>query len=283
MVESLAAVLISKTKSFNLRIRHKHPNVTDVRELPEFYELEQLIVSFRKSFPQKYNSPIVQTPRGLDIHVYAAHLISQLAVILLHDKHANLYSPNCQSAWRLVAAARAILDLMYIVCSTSYDITRLPLVCVQCWGRSAFVLIRLYKLEISRGRQEEALAIDLEIQSIRFTLNQMGTRLPMALKHNKAIDFELETECGQIVRVYSISQQGPSPEGEDTSQISVGSYLRLGSRSKWAPEVTIDSAGQLQSASVSRLGVNTNDSLLSFASLSPSVLDTFGHSFTSSL
>ncbi|CAE6419629.1 unnamed protein product, partial [Rhizoctonia solani] len=197
--------------------------------------------------------------------------------------HANLYSPNCQSAWRLVAAARAILDLMYIVCSTSYDITRLPLVCVQCWGRSASVLIRLYKLEISRGRQEEALAIDLEIQSIRFTLNQMGTRLPMALKHNKAIDFELETECGQIVRVYSISQQGPSPEGEDTSQISVGSYLRLGSRSKWAPEVTIDSAGQLQSASVSRLGVNTNDSLLSFASLSPSVLDTFGHSFTSSL
>ncbi|CAE6497845.1 unnamed protein product, partial [Rhizoctonia solani] len=41
-----ATILVSKTKSFNLRIRHKHPNVSDVRELPEFHELEQLIVSF---------------------------------------------------------------------------------------------------------------------------------------------------------------------------------------------------------------------------------------------
>ncbi|KAH7337953.1 hypothetical protein B0J17DRAFT_406878 [Rhizoctonia solani] len=216
-----ATILVSKTKSFNLRIRHKHPNVTDLRGLSEFHELEQLIVSFRKSFPQKYNSPIAQTTRGLDIHVYAAHLISQFVVILLHDKHANLYSPNCQSARKLVAAARTILDLMYMVCSTSYDITRLPPICVQCWGRSASVLIRLYRLEISRGRQEEALAIDLEIQSIRFALNQMGVRLPMALKYDKAIDFELETECGQIIRVYSVSQQGPSPEGEDTTQISI--------------------------------------------------------------
>ncbi|KAG8702065.1 hypothetical protein FRC11_011705, partial [Ceratobasidium sp. 423] len=125
-----ATILISKTKSFNLRIRHKYPDVADVRKLPEFYELEQLIGSFRKSFPQQYNNPIVQTTRGLDIHVYAAHLISQFAVILLHDKHANLYSPNCQSAQKLVAAARAILDLMYTVCSTSYDLTRLPPICV---------------------------------------------------------------------------------------------------------------------------------------------------------
>ncbi|KEP52171.1 fungal specific transcription factor domain protein [Rhizoctonia solani 123E] len=278
-----ATILISKTKSFNLRIRHKYPDATDVREVPEFYELEQLIASFRKSFPQQYNSPISQTARGLDIHVYATHLISQFAIILLHDKHANLYSPNCQSTRKLVAAARAILDLMYTVCSTSYDITRLPSICVQCWGRSASVLIRLYKLEISRGNQEEALAIDIEIQSIRFVLNQMGSRLPMALKYDKAIDFELETECGQIVRVYSVSQQGPSPEGKANTWTPAGVSVRLGSRSKWAPETMVNAAGQLQSLLPSSFGsypeINTTDPSYSL-SHSLSALDTLGHPST---
>ncbi|CAE6423892.1 unnamed protein product [Rhizoctonia solani] len=177
---------------------------------------------------------------------------------------------------------------MYTVCSTSYDITRLPPICVQCWGRSASVLIRLYKLEISRGKQEEALAIDLEIQSIRFALNQMGARLPMALKYGKAIDFEFETECGQIVRVYSVSQQGPSPEGEDNTRVPIGRGVRLGSSSKWGPEVTINTAGQLQSLFPGTSGsgleeIDANVSFLSFTPLSPSALDTLGQSFTSPL
>ncbi|CAE6467402.1 unnamed protein product [Rhizoctonia solani] len=281
-----ATILISKTKCFNLRIRHKHPDVADMRELPEFHELEQLINSFRKSFPQQYNNPIVQTARGLDIHVYAAHLISQFAVILLHDKHANLYSPNCQSAQKLVGAARAILDLMYTVCSTSYDLTRLPPICVQSWGRSASVLIRLYKLEIGRGNQEAALAIDLEIQSIRFALNQMGTRLPVALKYDKAIDFELETECNQIIRVYSVSQQGPSSEGENNTRTASGSSVCLGSRSNWA-KTMINTASRLQgpfpSASESRLEeIHESGPFLSFTSLSPGGLDISSQPFASS-
>ncbi|CAE6472623.1 unnamed protein product [Rhizoctonia solani] len=276
-----ATILVSKTKSFNLRIRHKYPGTADVREVPEFYELEQLIASFRKSFPQQYNGPIVQTARGLDIHVYATHLISQFAVILLHDKHANLYSPNCQSARKLVAAARAILDLMYTVCSTSYDITRLPSICVQCWGRSASVLIRLYKLEISRGNQEEASAIDLEIQSIRFVLNQMGTRLPMALKYDKAISFELETECGQIVRVHSVSQQGPSPEGTDNTQGHSRIGVRLGSRSGWAPETMINATGQLQSLLPSSFGSRSEINAIDPSYPSSLSLDTLDQPSTS--
>ncbi|CAE6385679.1 unnamed protein product [Rhizoctonia solani] len=226
-----ATILVSKIKFFNLRIRFKHPKATDVRELPEFHQLEQ------KSFPQRYNNPIIQSGRGLDIHVYAAHLISQFATILLHDKHANLYSENCHSAQRIIVAARAILDLLYAISSTSYDITRLPPICVQCWGRSASVLIRLYKLEISKGNQEEALTIDLEIQSVRFAFNQIGTRLPMALKYEKALDFELETECSQIVRVYSLSQQGPS-EPNDSPNVFLGNSARLEPSSNLAPSTS---------------------------------------------
>ncbi|CEL54794.1 hypothetical protein RSOLAG1IB_07328 [Rhizoctonia solani AG-1 IB] len=227
-----ASILVSKVRFFNLRIRFKHPEPIDVRQLPEFYQLEELIVSFRKSFPQRYSNPITQSGRGLDIHVYSAHLIYHFAMILLHEKHTNLYSQNCRSSQRITIAARAILDLLYVISSTSYDITRLPPICVQCWGKAASILARLYKLEISRGCQEEALDIDLGIQSIRFAFNQIGTRLPMALKYEKALDFELETECSQFVRVYSVSRQGPS-EPDDNPSASLQNSARLSSNSNW--------------------------------------------------
>ncbi|CAE6462211.1 unnamed protein product [Rhizoctonia solani] len=177
-----ATILVSKVKSFNLRIRFKYPKATDLRELVEFQELEQSVASFRKFLPQRYNSPIIQSGRGLDIHVYTAHLIFQFAMILLHDKHANLYSPNCQSAHRIIAAARTIVELLYAISSTSYDITRLPPICVQCWGRAASVL----------------------------------------------------TECSQIVRVYSISQQGPS-ELNENSRVTPATNVGFASSSNWSP------------------------------------------------
>ncbi|KAF8748673.1 Fungal specific transcription factor domain [Rhizoctonia solani] len=42
-----ATILVSKVKSFNLRIRFKYPKATDLRELVEFQELEQSVASFR--------------------------------------------------------------------------------------------------------------------------------------------------------------------------------------------------------------------------------------------
>ncbi|KAF8695432.1 Fungal specific transcription factor domain, partial [Rhizoctonia solani] len=228
-----ATVLVSKVKSFNLRIRFKYPKATDLRELVEFQELEQSAASFRKFFPQRYNSPIIQSGRGLDIHVYTAHLIFQFAMILLHDKHANLYSPNCQSAHRIIAAARTIVELLYAISSTSYDITRLPPICVQCWGRAASVLIRLYKLETSRGNQEEAMTIDLEIQSIRFAFNQIGTRLPMALKYEKALDFELEAS-GLRIETEAYSKRVPRRLNVP-KLVTPATNVGFASSSNWSP------------------------------------------------
>ncbi|CUA73845.1 DNA polymerase [Fowlpox virus strain NVSL] [Rhizoctonia solani] len=279
------AILVSKTKRFNLRIRYKHPDVADIREVPEFRQLEQLISSFKKSFPQRYSSPIFQSSKGLDVHVYAAHIIPHLAMILLHDKHKNSSSANCVSSLKVLAAARAIIDLMYAVCSTSYDITRLPIICINCWGRAASILTRLYKLEISRGRQEEALAIDVEIQSVRFIFNQIGARLPMALKYDKSLDFELRAECAQMV--YSVSQQVPASGHDADPHVSPGTSAWLGSRSsRFQDEANTlaNGAGQLQSlfpdASGLSLGASVDDPLLCFASISPSGLDTLDKPFT---
>jgi hypothetical protein len=51
------------------------------------------------------------------------------ATIVLHDPHADVRQSGCISALKILTAARAILDLIYNVWSTSYDITLLDSFC----------------------------------------------------------------------------------------------------------------------------------------------------------
>src|SRR6266850_2119008 len=51
------------------------------------------------------------------------------AIILLHDPYAHVHSPGCVSAFRILEASRNVLDLIHIVCSTSFDITLLDFFC----------------------------------------------------------------------------------------------------------------------------------------------------------
>lgn len=51
------------------------------------------------------------------------------AIILLHDPYAHVSHPGCVSAFRILEASRSVLDLIYIVRSTSFDITLLDFFC----------------------------------------------------------------------------------------------------------------------------------------------------------
>lgn len=50
--------------------------------------------------------------------------------ILLHDPHADLQRTGCISVVRILHAARAILECLYKVLSTSYDVTLLDCFCI---------------------------------------------------------------------------------------------------------------------------------------------------------
>jgi hypothetical protein len=47
------------------------------------------------------------------------------AIILLHDLH----SPGCVSAFKILEASRNILELIYAVCSTSFDVSLVDFFC----------------------------------------------------------------------------------------------------------------------------------------------------------
>lgn len=57
------------------------------------------------------------------IHVFIS------AIILLHDPYAHITSPGCVSAFKILEASRNILELIYAVCSTSFDISLLDFFC----------------------------------------------------------------------------------------------------------------------------------------------------------
>ncbi|KAG9100134.1 hypothetical protein FRC06_004492 [Ceratobasidium sp. 370] len=174
--------------------------VKDVRETPAFRHLESTIAIFRSTFPPGFHEPITQTARGFDTQLYIAHLIPHVffpvtsAIILMHEEHADIDSPNCLSTQKSMLAARAILDLVYIVCSTSYDITRLPPVCTFCWFMAARVLASTYICLKSRSLRAEAATMRSEVEVIRLAFLRMAERIPLALRHGKMLDDLLETE-----------------------------------------------------------------------------------------
>lgn len=193
-----AAVLLSKVKILTLRVGHRYPNIADVRDTPAFRHLESNIATFRSTFPPGYQEPILQTNKGFDTQLYVAHLIPHVAIILMHEEHANIDSPNCLSTQKSVLAARAILDLVYLICSTSYDIGRLPPVCTFCWFMSARVLVRVLKHKLQAGLRSEATTMRSEVEVIRLAYSRMGERIPLALRHGKMLDELLHTELTTI-------------------------------------------------------------------------------------
>lgn len=52
-------------------------------------------------------------------------IFSSRAQILLHESHAHIGHPTCTSSLKVLNAARSILNLVYDVCATSYDLALL--------------------------------------------------------------------------------------------------------------------------------------------------------------
>ncbi|KAH9840158.1 uncharacterized protein C8Q71DRAFT_746053 [Rhodofomes roseus] len=134
-----SCMLLSRVKNFNARFRAKYyagdpstftvdPNgqstpSQDIRHTPAFSELNQLITDFQSSIPPHLKRPVKNGV--VNAHLFSACTIAHLAVILLHETHAHIESKTCHSSLNILNAARGILNLMYDVCATSYNLSLL--------------------------------------------------------------------------------------------------------------------------------------------------------------
>ncbi|KAG9047466.1 hypothetical protein FS837_002180 [Tulasnella sp. UAMH 9824] len=181
-----ATILVSRVRSFNFHYRiptaptgtaTSEPDTERATVSPteseQFRQLNQTITAFVRDMPRAYRNPV---GTAVDPLLYMAHLLPHVAMIQLHDPHAQLHSPNDHSAMQLLAATRAIMDLIYKLCGTTYDLLYLDHGCSFCWFVAGAALIRFLKAKMDAGDEDEVARIEQELGAVKFMLKNLGDR-----------------------------------------------------------------------------------------------------------
>ncbi|CCL98861.1 uncharacterized protein FIBRA_00868 [Fibroporia radiculosa] len=205
-----ACMLLSRVKSFNARFRAKlyagDPSMAtynesdtfkpkDMRTSPAFQELTTLIGKFKDSFPAHLRNPV---ENGLvDSYLFSACTAPWLAFIILHEPHAHVWSPVCDSALKILNSSRAILNLVYDVYATSYDLALLSQFSILSWFMAGRVLVRFLQAAFESGEREIGTTLLVEIDFIRTVLSQVGERVPLAHRYGKMLEEFICKHCGR--------------------------------------------------------------------------------------
>jgi len=158
----------------------------DPRGSPAFIEIDHVASSFRASFPNHLKNPI--TDNVVDPHLYTATLMPHVATIILHDPHADVRQSGCISALKILTSARSILDLIYDVWSTSYDISLLDSFCTFTWFMSGRVLLRFLQAAMDNHSQEQIATLTAELNFVQLAIAKVGERIPLAYRYAKMLD-----------------------------------------------------------------------------------------------
>ncbi|KAG8882848.1 hypothetical protein FRB97_007672 [Tulasnella sp. 331] len=134
----------------------------------EFKALDSLIEAFTASIPREFNDPVgIYSGLKLDATLYMAHMIPHMAMIILHDPHANVFSLQDPSAARLLSATRAILDLIYKICGTTFDLLYLDHWSSTPWFMAGVTLIRFLNARTAQGDEPEIQKLTEELGAVK--------------------------------------------------------------------------------------------------------------------
>lgn len=121
----------------------------DPRDTPAFKEVNSLVHNFIESFPKGYKDPVRNGV--VDVHLLTAILAPNLyvktklhmkgilivhyfrGIILLHDPHVDLQRRGCISVQEVNNAAHNILNQLYAIWSTSFDMARIDNFSCVCY------------------------------------------------------------------------------------------------------------------------------------------------------
>ncbi|KAG8856435.1 hypothetical protein FRB96_006401 [Tulasnella sp. 330] len=158
----------------------------DPRETDEFKALDALVTTFLSSWPREFKDPL-----GFDT---GPKLDPTLAMIALHDPHADLFSVDDPSAQKLLSAARAILHAMYKVCGTTFDLLYLDHDSSTAWFIAGATLIRFLVARKAQGEEAEVVRLTQELEAIKCMLGNLGERTGVGLRQIKLLDMVYRTE-----------------------------------------------------------------------------------------
>ncbi|PSR71406.1 hypothetical protein PHLCEN_2v12673 [Hermanssonia centrifuga] len=207
-----STILMSHVKNFNLRFRGRYfagdasmyspssspasePDRFDPRDTQAFQELDHYVTSFKGSFPAHMRNPVQD--EMVDSYLYTAHCAAHLAQILLHEPHVRMSSSHDLSVGRVMKAARGILDLMYAISATSFDVSLLDHLPILCWNVCGRVLTKGLKAAVDKKDYEQSLVLQAEIAFVHSMLAKAGERMPLAYRYKQMVYEILLNTCGR--------------------------------------------------------------------------------------
>ncbi|KAI0689159.1 hypothetical protein BC835DRAFT_271332 [Cytidiella melzeri] len=205
-------MLLSRVKSFNSRYKGRYntgdpalysPSTNtpisiedfDPRDTQAFQEVDHLLSSWKASFPPEMRAALQD--QTIDPHLYAALITGHLCVIMLHDRWMDMDNPMCPSAGKVIKATRSILDLMYLISSTSYDVSLLDQICLSGWYIAGRCLIRFLHAAIRHNFVEHIVVLHTEVSYVHAVLSKAGERVPAAYRCKRLISDILAQSCGE--------------------------------------------------------------------------------------
>ncbi|PSS32185.1 hypothetical protein PHLCEN_2v2058 [Hermanssonia centrifuga] len=118
------------------------------------------------------------------------------------------------SGRKTLSASRSIVDLMYTLTATNFDVSLLdlqPFVCAfihaiqscvdfglqMCWFMAGRVLVRFLRASIDEGIREQILLLQSQVSFVRTMLAKAGERVPLAYRYGKMLHDTLTNMCGE--------------------------------------------------------------------------------------
>ncbi|KAG9027771.1 hypothetical protein FRB95_007403 [Tulasnella sp. JGI-2019a] len=167
------------------------------KDTDEFVALDELIQAFIESIPREFKDPVgLETGAKLDPTLYMAHMMPHMAMIALHDPHANVFSMHDASAEKLLKSARAILDLIYKVCSTTFDLIYLDHASSTAWFVTGVTLIRFLNARTVQEDEAEITKLTQELGVVKFMLGNLGERTAVGFRQIKLLEMVYKMEMG---------------------------------------------------------------------------------------
>ncbi|OCF35875.1 hypothetical protein I316_02368 [Kwoniella heveanensis BCC8398] len=158
------------------------------KELPEFKQIDSDIAAFNMSFPHSLRDPVQYMQghaKGVDADLVGAHLVPRIASIFLHEPFADVGDPACTSAARILMEARACLNVVYQVVSSSADISYMvaPITSCDYLFTAARTILLFFQRALETGDNRAAYSFRSEIAVFKMAFSALSARFAMGARH----------------------------------------------------------------------------------------------------
>ncbi|WVQ95303.1 hypothetical protein IAU59_002398 [Kwoniella sp. CBS 9459] len=182
-------ILLGRACKFIRRCRAMDPTERFfAKELPEFKQIDSDTAAFNMSFPHSLRDPVQYMQghaKGVDADLVGAHLVPRIASIFLHEPFADVGDPTCSSAARILTEARACLNVVYQVVSSSADISYMvaPITSCNYLFTAARTILLFFQRALETGDNRAAYSFRSEIAVFKMAFSALSVRFAMGARH----------------------------------------------------------------------------------------------------